>query len=145
MCYGLHLCQMFSAYVLCAAQEKDAVRLTLEQIDVVRRMCTEYQDFQLVTSVQGIEHLMKGLQTHTLKPVESCWLIIFCVSVFILFINAGLKDSEMKQKIACLISIEGGHSIDSSLPTLRTFYLLGVRSMSLTHTCNTPWKGIGVL
>lgn len=45
---------MFAVYVMCGAQEKDAVRLTLEQIDVVRRMCTEYPDFELVTSVQGI-------------------------------------------------------------------------------------------
>ncbi|XP_071346159.1 dipeptidase 2 isoform X2 [Trachinotus anak] len=95
--------QMFAVYVMCGAQEKDAVRLTLEQIDVVRRMCTEYQDFELVTSVQE------------------------------------LKNSKMRHKIACLISIEGGHSIDSSLPALRMFYQLGVRSMALTHTCNTPW------
>lgn len=53
---------MFSVYVICGAQEKDAVQLTLEQIDVVRRMCTEYQDFELVTSVQGIVHLLK--RTH---------------------------------------------------------------------------------
>ncbi|KAM3876914.1 dipeptidase 2 [Diretmus argenteus] len=95
--------QMFAVYVLCGAQEKDAVRLTLEQIDLVRRMCTEYQDLELVTSAQG------------------------------------LKNSEMRHKTACLISIEGGHSIDSSLPALRMFYQLGVRSMALTHNCNTPW------
>lgn len=52
---------------------------------------------------------------------------------------AELKDSKDKGKIACLISIEGGHSIDSSLPALRMFYQLGVRSMGLTHSCNTPW------
>lgn len=50
--------QMFAVYVLCGAQQKDAVRLTLEQIDVVRRMCTEYQEFELVTSVQGIVHFL---------------------------------------------------------------------------------------
>lgn len=54
------LYQMFSVYVLCGAQQKDAVRLTLEQIDVVRRMCTEYQEFELVTSVQGIVHFLNN-------------------------------------------------------------------------------------
>lgn len=60
-CYILPHYQMFAAYVLCGAQEKDAVRLTLEQIDIVRRMCTEYQDFELVTSVQGMVQLVMGL------------------------------------------------------------------------------------
>ncbi|XP_041648081.1 dipeptidase 1 [Cheilinus undulatus] len=96
--------QFWSAYVPCETQYKDAVRQTLEQIDVVHRMCQKYpEDFMFATSSEDIMTAFK------------------------------------MNKTASLIGVEGGHSIDSSLGTLRIMYHMGVRYLTLTHSCNTPW------
>ncbi len=42
-------------------------------------------------------------------------------------------------KISCLIGIEGGHAIESSLGALRMFSALGTRYMTLTHWETTDW------
>lgn len=42
-------------------------------------------------------------------------------------------------KIASMIGVEGGHSINESIAVLRSMYALGARSMSLTHWQNVSW------
>ncbi len=46
-------------------------------------------------------------------------------------------------KIASLIGMEGGYSIDDSLGLLREFYDSGARYMTLTHSKSTTWADSG--
>ena len=44
---------------------------------------------------------------------------------------ADIRRAKRLGKVAALMGIEGGHAIEDSLPTLREFYRLGVRYMTL--------------
>ncbi|CAF1332216.1 unnamed protein product [Adineta steineri] len=50
-----------------------------------------------------------------------------------------VRQAFQAKKIASLYGIESGQAIESTFSALRLFYQLGVRYMTLTHNCNTPW------
>jgi len=96
--------QFWSVYVPTRMADDEAVRATVEQIDIVHQLTRRYPDvFELALTADDIERI------HA----------------------AG--------RIASLIGMEGGHSINSSLGVLRMMYRLGARYMTITHSSNTPW------
>ena len=96
--------QFWSVYTPSTMMGQEAVRVTLEQIDIVHRMMQRWPEtFQFALTAADVERAIK----------------------------AG--------RIASLIGMEGGHSIDNSLPTLRMFHALGARYMTLTHNGDLRW------
>jgi len=51
----------------------------------------------------------------------------------------GIERAHREHKIAALMGIEGGHSIEDSLGLLRQYYALGVRYMTLTWANSNGW------
>ena len=56
---------------------------------------------------------------------------------------ADIRRAKKQGKIAALMGIEGGHAIENSLSTLREFYRLGVRYMTLTWNNTNDWADAG--
>src|SRR2546430_11231995 len=54
-----------------------------------------------------------------------------------------IRTAKRRGKIAALLGIEGGHAIGNSLATLREFYRLGVRYMTLTWNNTNDWADAG--
>jgi membrane dipeptidase len=53
--------------------------------------------------------------------------------------TADIRRIKASGKIASLIGVEGGHSIENSLSVLQQLYRLGARYMTLTHNVTLDW------
>lgn len=96
--------QLWSVYISGTITGGAAVRTTLEQIDVARRLIDAYPgDLALA---QTADDLMRIHRTG---------------------------------RVASMLGVEGGNQMAESMATLRQYYGLGVRYMTLTHNQTTPW------
>ncbi len=96
--------QFWSIWVPDTMVGRGATRVTMEQIDIVKRM-------------------------------EARWPRVFMPART----AADIMTAHRTGRIASLMGIEGGHSIENSLGTLRDFFALGVRYMTLTWNNDPAW------
>lgn len=91
------------------------------------------------------EYVRSGAARRTLDMIDSVYRaverhpndLMLATSV------ADIRRAKKQGKIAALMGIEGGHAIEDSLPTLREFYRLGVRYMTLTWNNTNNWADAG--
>ncbi|AWW39234.1 dipeptidase [Streptomyces cadmiisoli] len=129
---------------------REQVRYDLEARDVAVR-----QDGHLHTDIPRLREGGVGAQYWSVyvradlpDPVSATLEQIDCVRQLIdrhprdlapALTAADLVAARAEGRIASLMGAEGGHSIASSLGTLRGLYALGVRYLTLTHNDNVPW------
>lgn len=84
--------QFWSAYAPCSSQHLDAVQLTLEQIDLIRRLVLLYpQHMALVTTADGIEESHKKNKLASLIGIEGGHSIGTSLAVLRMFYALGAR------------------------------------------------------
>ncbi len=97
------------------------------QIDVIHRLVAAYpDDLYLAKSAAG-KNTNTYLQQHyqnsrgiVLWKLHECWINLCMI------ILSDIETAIENKKIASLIAVEGGHSIQSSFAILRLLYAMGV-------------------
>ncbi len=95
--------------------------------------------FSLYVKPWYVEH--GGAARRTLDMIDSVYRAVerHPNDLMIATSAADIRRAKRTGKIAALMGIEGGHAIEDSLPTLREFYRLGVRYMTLTWNNTNNW------
>ncbi|KAF9528504.1 membrane dipeptidase-domain-containing protein [Crepidotus variabilis] len=77
----------------------------------------------------------------TLEQIDVSKLLIEKYpETFSLALNSGdVKNAISGGKIASLLGVEGGHQLGNSIAVLRQYHALGVRYLTLTHTCHNAF------
>ncbi|KAF8973191.1 membrane dipeptidase-domain-containing protein [Flammula alnicola] len=77
----------------------------------------------------------------TLEQIDVSKLLISKYpDTFVLALTSeDIKNAVVQGKIASLLGVEGGHQLGNSIAVLRQYHALGVRYVTLTHTCHNAF------
>ncbi|MCA9193249.1 MAG: dipeptidase [Planctomycetales bacterium] len=87
------------------------------------------------TADSGISHQMTLEQIEIVKAMVQRYPETFSLALN----SEDIQQARREGKIASLIGVEGGHSIENSMAKLRRLFDLGARYMTLTHSDSLDW------
>ena len=125
---------------------------TFRSLDITRDQPTLHTDLprlkkggvgaQFWSAYVPVDTAKKGTAvTTTLEQIDTIHRLVkqYPKDLEMAYSVADIERIRKSGKIASLIGVEGGHSMDGSLGTLRMLYKLGVRYMTLTHSESLAW------